>query len=338
VTERYVELVVRIQVEAQFAYWIRGDILFGQMCRAYADLFGNDAMNRLVERYIAADPWCVVSDGRPEGYMPRPCVPIANLYPAWAQVPSNEERKTFKHKVWVPRTMAGSPLATWGGACVSAKDIGHRYDCKELSMSGSRIWWAVNRNTRVQSGRATANYLEISKSIPLELTVIVDTEAVTIAHVAQCVALVGLEGYGRRHSSGWGRYKVLELLTLAPTSVRSGQSLLTLAPSAPQGLNMSADRSWYKPFVHAGKLGPAQIEQSGPIGKTPLLLAQTGAVFTPSPQAPWIRPFFGQAIGGNGRLSRRLPGAIHQGFAPYVPVDVRFEAPERGPAADLPAD
>jgi CRISPR-associated protein Csm4 len=337
VNERYVELVVRIQVEAQLAYWIRGDILFGQMCRAYADLFGNDAMNRLALQYVTADPWCVVSDARPEGYIPRPCVPIASLYSKAAIMPSNEERKTFKHKIWVPRTAAMSPLDEWGGACMSAAEIAHRYDCKELSVAGSRIWWAVNRNTRVQSGRAMASYLEVSRSIPLELTIIVDTGSVTVAQVAQCVAFVGLEGYGRRHSSGWGRFNVLQLLTLAPTPPKTGQSLLTLAPSAPQGMGMSPHRSWYKPFVHMGKLGPAQTEQSGPIGKTPLLLAQTGAVFTPSQLAPWTRPFFGQAIGGNGKLSKRLPGAIHQGFAPYVPVDVPLEARHERHAADSPA-
>jgi hypothetical protein len=85
---------------------------------------------------------------------------------------------------------------------------------------------------------------------------------------------------------------------------------------------MNPHRSWYKPFVHAGYLGPAQSPHSGPLAKTPLLLAQTAGVFTPAIGQGWDRPFFGQAIGGQGRLSKRLPGAIHQGFSPYVPVDL----------------
>ena len=320
-SRRYVELMLRLQIESELAYWIRGDTLFGHLCRTFADVAGMPAMTEVAGRYTKGDPWCVVSDARPEGYIPRPCVPMIRLYPGKV---TPTARETFKSRIWVSRNATTVPLDQWGKHCVSGADISSCYQHNELSTPGARLWVTINRHSGVHPGGISSLCQNVPASVPLEVSIIVDTAQVAVERIAECVSIIGLEGLGRHRSSGWGRFKVIELFTLTPTFARDGQSLLTLAPCAPQGLNLDPTRSWYKSFVHFGKLGPAQSEARGNVHKTPLLLAATGAVLTP--RAGWRRPFFGQAIGGAGRLSLALSGAIHQGYAPYVPIVLQAEA------------
>lgn len=317
---RYVELMLRLQIESELAYWIRGDTLFGHICRTFADLHGNSLLTDIARRYTEGQPWCVVSDARPEGYLPRPCVPMSRLYQN--RVPPGA-RETFKSRIWVSRDATTVPLDQWGAHCTSGTDIGQRYHQPELSAPGERLWFTVNRHSGVHGGGLTSDCLRIPAAVPLEVSIIVDTEQASVDRVADCVTIIGLEGFGRHRSSGWGRFKVTELFTLAPSSANDGEALLTLAPCAPQGLDLDPNNSWYKSFVHFGKLGPPQATALSSVHKTPLLLAATGAVLTP--RAGCRRPFFGQPIGGNGRISDALTGAIHQGYAPYVPIVLPVE-------------
>lgn len=71
---------------------------------------------------------------------------------------------------------------------------------------------------------------------------------------------------------------------------------------------------------------------SGQPSKTPLLLADTGAVLTPAQFDD--RLFTGAGLGGDGSLSNALPetvrqGTVHQGYAPVVTIYL----PKAGKAA-----
>lgn len=52
--------------------------------------------------------------------------------------------------------------------------------------------------------------------------------------------------------------------------------------------------------------------------KTPLLLADTGAVLTPMQFDD--RLFTGAGLGGDGSLSNALPETVHQGYAPVIAI------------------
>jgi CRISPR-associated protein Csm4 len=322
-TRRYVELTLRLQIQSELAYWIRGDALFGHLCRTYADLAGMSAMDEMAQHYTRGEPWCVVSDARPEGYLPRPCVPAIRLFPS--KVPQGA-RQNFKARNWVSRDATTLPLHQWGMHCLGGAEISQRYEHAELSTPGTRLWYTINRHTGEHAGGTQSSCQYVAASVPLEVSIIVDTHQVSVEHIAECVSIIGLEGFGRHRSSGWGRFKIIELFTLAPSFAHDGESLLTLAPCAPQGLDLDPNKSWYRSLVHFGKLGPAQTARVGGVHKTPILLAATGAILTP--RAGCRRPFFGQPIGGSGLLSSTLSGAIHQGYAPYVPIVMQVDVQE----------
>jgi CRISPR-associated protein Csm4 len=47
-------------------------------------------------------------------------------------------------------------------------------------------------------------------------------------------------------------------------------------------------------------------------------MANTGAVLTPVDYQN--KPFTGQGLGGDGSLSKSIPGTVHQGYAPVVAI------------------
>jgi hypothetical protein len=55
--------------------------------------------------------------------------------------------------------------------------------------------------------------------------------------------------------------------------------------------------------------------------KPPVLLADTGAMFTVSAQARG-RQFLGRGLGGKTLLSRQIPETVHQAYAPVLPIDL----------------
>ena len=54
---------------------LSGDTLFGQCCWALREAEGEVELTRRLEGYTQGQPWLVVSDGFPAGYLPKPTLP-----------------------------------------------------------------------------------------------------------------------------------------------------------------------------------------------------------------------------------------------------------------------
>jgi hypothetical protein len=168
---------------------------------------------------------------------------------------------------------------------------------------------------------SSSGFDPLSASIPRELIVIVDTDQISVERIEECLVLVGRDPAASHGADVAGRFTVLDLVTKTPNRPNNQQSLLTLAPSAPQGLRMDPGLSWYNTVVHFATRASAMEDCAGQSFTPPMLLALAGAVFTPV-DAPWTLPFFGQPIGGPGKFSANCPQPIYQGYAPYIPIDL----------------
>jgi CRISPR-associated protein Csm4 len=78
-----------------------------------------------------------------------------------------------------------------------------------------------------------------------------------------------------------------------------------------------SDLCFYTPFTRFGRHGDVAAHGGKPF-KAPVLLADTAAVLTPDEWS--ARLFTGQGLGGNGGLSRRIAGTVHQAYAPVLAV------------------
>ena len=62
-----------------------------------------------------------------------------------------------------------------------------------------------------------------------------------------------------------------------------------------------------------------ELALAGKPFKTPVLLAASGAVLTPSGRFT-VPPFVGQGLGGAGQLSKAETATVQQGYAPVAPI------------------
>jgi CRISPR-associated protein Csm4 len=321
---RYIELRFTLRVCTPLSSWPRGDVLFGQMCRARAEIEGGRAMTEAASAYCAGQPWCVVSDARPHGFLPRPQLPAAVMQGA-KKARQAGGNKALGERVWIEEDAIGQPAAHWGASLRSHDDVAQQYLAGgSVSTPATRVWRRLSRlhgGPLDDAAPASMAVVEVSHAVPLVVTVVVDTRLADVGLVSECLALVGLCGYGARGSAGLGKFELAACDQRVPRLVASGESVLALAPVAPQGLPFLPQRSWYRTTVHFGHHGEG-VCAAGRTHKTALLLASSGAVLTPEDVrcAAFSRPFIGQALGGNGAISRALPSTIHQGFAPYAVI------------------
>ena len=94
-----------LQPATAFGTPLAGDTLFGQLCWALRHRLGNERLNDLLSGYTQGQPFAVVSDAFPQGFLPLPSLPSA----FWQK--SAVDRKTLKKKRWVAIEDRESPLA-----------------------------------------------------------------------------------------------------------------------------------------------------------------------------------------------------------------------------------
>jgi len=92
---------------------LAGDTLFGQLCWALREAAGEAELTRQLEGYTQGQPWLIVSDGFPAGYLPKPTLP-QHFEPQ--RDPA--ERKAAKKKRWTPANQTDKGLTVLLGSAV----------------------------------------------------------------------------------------------------------------------------------------------------------------------------------------------------------------------------
>jgi CRISPR-associated protein Csm4 len=124
---------------------------------------------------------------------------------------------------------------------------------------------------------------------------------------------IGQWGYGRDASSGLGRFGVKDVTPLNYPACEEANALYTLAPVTPA--RDSFTDAWFTPFIRFGKHGDKLAVSRNPF-KTPVIMADEGAVFKPSHPSDLAKPYFGQAVTDVSMHK----GTLVQGYAPVLPL------------------
>ncbi len=312
-----------------FATPLKGDTLFGQLCWAIRNRFGETRLIELLNGYTEDRPFAVISDAFPEGYWPLPKLP-GSFY----ELPEDEDRKAVKKRVWLPEAAFDKPLADWLQHAVTASAIAAQQGgvgatptsrLKTLSEKHPQPHNTINRltNTTGENGFAPFS-IEQEWFIPglrWSLHLLLDTDRLSPKDYRQCLTDIGDFGFGKDASIGLGKFEIADFKA-KPLPAQNGANVcLTLAPCAPQGLGFDSRRSFYQVFTRFGRHGDIAVQQQGKPFKNPVLLAQTGGVFAVSPPA---RGFIGQGIGGDRQLSKTLDATVQQGYAPVLAIAAHF--------------
>lgn len=296
-----------LQPRSAFGTPIVGDTLFGQLCWAIRERYGEQRLTELLDGYTRGRPFLVVSDAFPEGHLPRPQLPdfLIGLDADPAQ------RKLARQRVWLPAAEAGLPLQEWISRTESVKYLRH-----EILTQNT-----INRLTGTTgSGPFAPRQVErigYTADARLDVYCVLDTTRLSVSELAQLLTDLGHVGYGRDASTGLGKFEVTDQQPLR-WPVATGRHALTLAPCAPDSASLDARGCFYQPLTRFGRHGNIAVLTGEPF-KRPVLMMRTAAFLTF--REPVVPPFFGTGLGGTeAPISAAIPATVHQGYAPLIPL------------------
>lgn len=300
--------------QTAFGTPLAGGTLFGQICWGIVEQYGETVLETCLQGYTSGRPFLVVSDAFPAGFLPLPALPSAYWHS------SNEtDRKKLKKRQWLPENALSLPSRDWQNAAQSNTDID-----EQLISRHSQPHNSLNRQTHTTGkGGQFAPYeseqIWYGSGSRWQLYLLLDEGRLKAAQLQQILTNIGLSGYGRDASAGLGKFELISLERTDLLQNRSGNAVLALAASCPQGLGYDAGYSYYQVQTRFGRHGNIQATAGQPF-KQPVLMAQTGAVF--SGVAADAR-YIGQGVGG---VSASQPQAVQQGYAPALAFDLDIAA------------
>ncbi len=302
---------------------LAGDTLFGQLCWTLRETQGEAELTRRLDAYTSGQPWLVVSDGFPAGFLPKPTVP-----PRFEPQPTDPaQRKIARKKRWIPvDTSAGDGFGITHGS--PAQLLSRAVDETTAFGEGRQPKAAVqfhNTINRLTGTTGQGRFAPYAQSLifyttgqRIDLYLVLDDTRGTAQELSGWLAAMGATGYGRDASVGLGKFTVETLTPVTQTVPADANAWWTLAACAPQGQGFDGRRSYWRVLTRFGRHGNTHALGGKPF-KNPVLMAATGAVLRPlSAFSP--RLFVGQGLGGGGLLSKAEPATVHQGYAPALAI------------------
>lgn len=304
-----------------FATPVKGDTLFGQCCWAIRHAYGEARLEELLQGYREGRPFLVLADALPQGFLRRPCMPLAKL---GFELDDPEQRKQIKSRRWLPEAVLAQPLPQWSKTALSESEMMENLGLQgSLSLAAHQMHNSLNRLTGTTGkGDGFAPFdLEtfwFHPGVSLAVYAVLDEDRLALAELESVVAAVGLQGYGKEASAGLGKLQVTSVEPWQPPAPADPDAWLTLAPCAPQGLGWRTEHCYYETFTRFGRHGDAAVHSGKPF-KNPVLLSDSYAVLTPAEFDPGAC-FTGSGIGG---VSKAIEQTVQQGYAPVLAVQTQ---------------
>jgi CRISPR-associated protein Csm4 len=306
-----------------FGTALAGDTVFGQLCWTLHQLHGQARLAALLDGYTDGAPFLVVSDAFPAGLVPLPALPAQ----FWA-VDGVPTTTPCRSRRWLPAEHVGGAPQAWlshaRGDELADSALGGEDGSTAFCMHASVARGSVD--TREHAGQHRSDQLHFHPQARHELYLVLDEARLALAELRAALEHIGATGYGRDASAGLGKFcLVSEPVAMAHVAPPGANAWLTLGPVAPQGQGFCPHNSSYRSTTRFGRHG--SYAALGPHAfKKPVLLARSGAVFTPKTGFDATRLFIGQGLGG---VSHAQAHAVHQGYAPVMAV--RLPAERFGP-------
>ena len=323
-------LVFTLKPETAFATALHGDTLFGQCCWAIRHLFGEDKLTKLLKGYTDKQPFMVVADPLPQGFIARPTLPAELL---GFDTSDTKKRKAQKGRKWLPVSVLTQPLKQWADSAKTETDMMKQFVSKENNKKARYLITdepqdhnSLNRLTGTTGkGEGFAPFQRQTfyyhPDIKLSLIVELDENRFSIEQLLQVLTWIGLTGYGKEASCGLGKFTVQLDNAVCPELIEGhskANAYLTLAACAPQGLNWKAEYCYYSIFTRFGRHGDMAVHSGSPF-KNPVLLAAPYAVLTPDTE--FNRHFTGNGLTG---VSKTIEQTVQQGYAPVLPIHLEI--------------
>ncbi|MCK9087673.1 CRISPR-associated protein Csm4 [Haemophilus influenzae] len=288
-----------------------GDTLFGQLCWAVRNRFGEARLTALLESYTEQRPFMVVSDAFPQGFLPLPTLPSK----FW-QTKTETDRKSLKKAQWVNIEDAENSAVKFWQEC--ALQANFKFEKESQNQFHNTIDRQTNTTGEGQFAPYSTELTWFGTAQKFDLYIVLDEVRFSLEELQQVLNDVGSFGFGRDASIGLGKFQCIN-----PQAVnflqQNANCYLTLANCAPQNLGLNKEYCYYQITTRFGRHGDIQALSSNPF-KKPIILAKPASIFTPEKYEP--RLFLGNGLSG---ISHAQPNAVHQGYAPVFNLFVDFK-------------
>ncbi|HHF6570617.1 type III-A CRISPR-associated RAMP protein Csm4 [Haemophilus influenzae] len=288
-----------------------GDTLFGQLCWAVRNRFGEARLTALLEGYSEQRPFMVVSDAFPQDFFPLPTLPSK----FW-QTKTETDRKSLKKAQWVNIEDAENSAVKFWQEC--ALQANFKFEKESQNQFHNTIDRQTNTTGEGQFAPYSTELTWFGTAQKFDLYIVLDEVRFSLEELQQVLNDVGSFGFGRDASIGLGKFQCIN-----PQAVnflqQNANCYLTLANCAPQNLGLNKEYCYYQITTRFGRHGDIQALSSNPF-KKPIILAKPASIFTPEKYEP--RLFLGNGLSG---ISHAQPNAVHQGYAPVFNLFVDFK-------------
>ncbi len=288
-------LKITLQPQSPFITPLASDTLFGQLCWAIRHTVGEARLTQLLEGYTQNQPFVVLSNALPKGFIPRPTLPLAML---GYDLSDSNNRKDTKKKAWIAIDesclLLQQGLSDWHK---HSKGLGEMIDVvidEKTKMASNNAWQTVvtqphNSLNRLTNTTGSENgFSPFSRDATYyhsqaqyDLYAVIDESRFSSDELMTTLNYIGAFGYGKEASSGSGKFTVSTPQNITLKVHSQANAYLTLGHCAPQGHQWISEHCYYNTVVRFGRHGAEAVYMGSPF-KNPVLMTVAGAVLTPA--------------------------------------------------------
>ncbi len=331
---------ITIKPLSGFGTTLKGDTLFGHICwqAAYDDgLFGR-SIESLLSNY-SENPFVVMSSAYPRlneyTAFKSPDMPLDALFDFEGKDKKEilKERKDLKKKNWMLIKTYDETVSLRGLNYISDSELlevaqktlteGTERELRKGSADNFTASFSQPHNTisritgTTGSGMFAPYSIEQKVFLPeTELVIFVGIDkSISIEQVDRALKKIGEFGYGRDASTGLGRFDVCDINKVdLLNNTDDTNACYTLSPCVPG--KEKYNNVYFSPFVRFGKHGDVFAKSGNPF-KSPVIMADEGAVFIPKTIDVFEKPYIGSSV---TNISKAEPGTVMQGYSLYISV------------------
>jgi len=287
---------ITITPTSDFVTTLRGDTLFGHFCWAIIYTFGKERLEELLKTYREDNPFLVVSDAFPSGYLPKPKMPSRFLNE------KSENKKLNRKRVWL--TLDNLLKAEYKKA--KRDDEIENSNTTMLNMHN-----AINYKS-FHTGDGFDPYgVESSILSKRDIYILLDESKFNLSEFKEVFKLLSEMGYGKKTTIGKGRFEYKEEDIKGIKIDKISTTFMTLSPFSAK--NLECKNIYYEPFTRFGKFGGTRTSKN--VFKKPIILADVASVIQFEKEENM--EYIGKAITG---VSDSHKDTVHQGYSIVLPL------------------
>jgi len=298
--------VVKLATESWMASAWQSDTVWGHLCWGLRYQYGENALLEFIDAYEQGTPPLLVSNGFPNGLLPRPVVPDRG--PS-KQRSLAEQRQEFRNI----KTAKGTKFLTieeFSRAIQGEHVIPSPKEGIETTMVTLKN--QINRLTSTTSAEGAGQLYSFQQYRWPSVSVYLKVVDEFVDKTRQLFHYLAQSGYGKRKSVGYGQVRLVAFESFpgfpSPADANGFVSLSNCVPAAQDPISGHWDV-----IVKYGKLGEEFATAGNPF-KKPLIMFTAGSCFYDSP----CREYYGRLV--RGLSSVHTDKVVQYGFALPVPM------------------